>query len=451
MAEDEGYYGLQARWMLHTGDWLTLHWWHKPLFDRAIGVQWLQAMSMAVGGETTLMVRFPSILSFFFIVYLTKEIAKQLNLSEETSWLSGAIVAITPLVTNYAHLGTQDLPLVAIELLGIWALLKPDSRWLLLTGTCIGLGFLLKSFMIAVPMLALIPFIWQKNFQPIRSTWLYLGFILGFIPVSLWLILASQLHGNIVFQQLFGKLIFLAEESYHESQWWYYLWNLPLNGFPWVFISLMARLNKSQIPLLWGFPLVMLICLSVFSTRTPYYGLQILPFAAILSAIAIKQDYKRISKFIFASGSFLMIISVLIVFHGSFRNYFLMSFILGFFWISSYLTEKNTSVACLLLGPWLALSIASQSLIWGNYSPGLQETLKPPISTELLGETINISAPSEGRGERHQELILLGFYTPNIGNRYYHLAPGISWVSPDLDYTGDVVTMWRGWKLVSNE
>ncbi|NJK72613.1 MAG: hypothetical protein HC926_04870 [Synechococcaceae cyanobacterium SM2_3_60] len=53
MAEDEGYYGLQARWMLHTGDWLTLHWWQEPRFDRSIGVQWLQAIAMAVGGETT--------------------------------------------------------------------------------------------------------------------------------------------------------------------------------------------------------------------------------------------------------------------------------------------------------------------------------------------------------------------------------------------------------------
>ena len=39
MAHDEGYYALQARWMLASGDWLTPYWWDQPVFDRAIGAQ----------------------------------------------------------------------------------------------------------------------------------------------------------------------------------------------------------------------------------------------------------------------------------------------------------------------------------------------------------------------------------------------------------------------------
>ncbi|NJK72614.1 MAG: phospholipid carrier-dependent glycosyltransferase, partial [Synechococcaceae cyanobacterium SM2_3_60] len=188
------------------------------------------------------MVRLPSILAFGLVVYLTIAIAKQQHLAAHTAWLSGAIVATTPSVSHYAHLGTQDLPLVAAELLGVWALLKAaqQPRWLWLTGACVGLGFLLKSFMIALPMVALIPYLWQQRWRPLRSVWLYGGLLLGAIPVLVWLGLASQRHGALVWQQLFGKLLYLGESNVHATGWWYYLWNLPLNGFPWVLLALAA-------------------------------------------------------------------------------------------------------------------------------------------------------------------------------------------------------------------
>ena len=46
LAHDAGYYGLQARWILRSGQWLAPLWFGEPVYDRSIGVQWLMALSL---------------------------------------------------------------------------------------------------------------------------------------------------------------------------------------------------------------------------------------------------------------------------------------------------------------------------------------------------------------------------------------------------------------------
>ncbi|MEN9205330.1 MAG: hypothetical protein Q6K70_05940, partial [Thermostichales cyanobacterium DRC_bins_46] len=63
MAHDEGYYALQGRWIVETGDWLTPQWWGEPLFDRTIGLQVLMALSFALWGRSEWSARLPSLLA----------------------------------------------------------------------------------------------------------------------------------------------------------------------------------------------------------------------------------------------------------------------------------------------------------------------------------------------------------------------------------------------------
>ena len=43
IAFDEGFYALQARWILDKGNWIIPLWWDEYVLDRTIGLQYLFA------------------------------------------------------------------------------------------------------------------------------------------------------------------------------------------------------------------------------------------------------------------------------------------------------------------------------------------------------------------------------------------------------------------------
>ena len=51
IAFDEGFYALQARWILDTGNWTIPMWWDEYILDRTIGLQFLIAKSQEIFGR----------------------------------------------------------------------------------------------------------------------------------------------------------------------------------------------------------------------------------------------------------------------------------------------------------------------------------------------------------------------------------------------------------------
>lgn len=341
MAHDEGYYAQQARWIWETGDWITPQWWGQPLFDRTIGVQWLIATSYALFGVSEFSARLPSLIACGFSVLLTFAIGRRL-LGSGTAWLGAAILCVMPLWIEYGRLATQDMTLVCLELLGIWALLQVELGdrerwgWGIVAGMTLGLGFLIKGFMIVLPVVALLPYLGmsQVRRRQLTNPGLYAGIILGAVPVGIWLILSWQQYGWLPVEQLFGKLFVLGSRAWHRGAGpLYYFWNLPLNTFPWALFTLIgsgillgpagskylaARPGRDrkffstsdergQRLLLLGYPAILFLELTIFKTRTPYYALQLYPFMALLAAVALTwltQQYRQqTSLTLFRGGS----------------------------------------------------------------------------------------------------------------------------------------------------
>ena len=50
IAYDEGFYVLQARWILEKGNWIAPLWFNEVSLDRTIGVQFLIAISQKIFG-----------------------------------------------------------------------------------------------------------------------------------------------------------------------------------------------------------------------------------------------------------------------------------------------------------------------------------------------------------------------------------------------------------------
>ncbi|CAN1210434.1 hypothetical protein TUMEXPCC7403_09580 [Tumidithrix helvetica PCC 7403] len=339
MAHDEGWYATQSRWMFETGDWLTPKWWGEPVYDRTIGIHWAIAACYSLFGMTDGVARLPNLIACVIATLLTYEIGALL-LNRRVAWLGAAILSLCSLWIQYARMATQDVPLVFLELLGIWALLKAEAQpktrwqWRVLAGSTFGLGFMIKSIMIFLPIAALFPYlIWQhRRHHHLTNPFLYLGVILGLIPPAVWVGLTYQHYGMAPFQEMFGKLFALGAKQYHsDGGILYYFWNIPLNSFPWTFFAILGAgilwsqlrgdvkgksLNQAEgspelevrnyqeefdrgltreerwqqrtsISILIFYPVLLFVFLTNFSTRTAYYSIQLYPFIGLLAAVAL--------------------------------------------------------------------------------------------------------------------------------------------------------------------
>ena len=297
MAHDEGYYAQQARMMLAAGDWITQQWWGTLIYDRANGIQWLVALSQGLFGFGEIASRLPAMIGSLGSVLLLYSIARRIG-PEPVALLAAAILAVTPIFMQASKLATQDVPLVFTELLAIWALLRAEEGrrgFAALAGIAFGLGFAIKSFMMLPAAAAMVPYLlWEhRRHRHLTNPWLWLGVLAGLLPTMAWLGLSYMRHGWFSIEAYFGKLLFLAGADFHNVGPFYYLWNVPANAFPWSLLAIGGAFvvwrDKAyrRRALVIGFPLVLFVELTSFTTRAWYYALQLLPMMSILAAACL--------------------------------------------------------------------------------------------------------------------------------------------------------------------
>lgn len=528
MAYDEGWYAQQARWIAETGDWVTQHWWFQPLYDRAMGVQWLIALSYRLFGVSEAAARLPSALACWASVLLLYGIGCRV-MPRPQALLGAAILAVTPVWMQAAGLATQDIPLISLELLGIWALLQaetsPNHRWAwgLLAGSWVGLGFAVKSFMVVPAVVALLPYLVlaQRRHRHLTNGGLYLGLALGFVPTLVWWALSVRAYGWFPLTQLFRHLFYLSETDYHRSGVLYYFWNLPVVAFPWPLLALpgIGLALRSPAPpapdpyqrrLLWlGYPAVLLLELTLFTTRTWYYGMQLLPFVALLASVTLGtlagcygtarwRWATGVSWGLAALATALVVAGLTIVLEpgrlpiDEGGAYGAVGLALGLGWLlpagvdlvlrrhSKWGTLKTVGPG-LWAGGWLVglgLAIATMygTSLWGNYDEGVKAQLaQSPFEPVLTQYTVDFwldptNRPAAADADlamlaqepyqlflEDKDVILLTVNTPNLGRPILNreeVQPGYLWarptqvaeLAPDLPVL--VVGTVNGWALV---
>jgi 4-amino-4-deoxy-L-arabinose transferase-like glycosyltransferase len=496
MPYDEGYYAVQARWIWETGDWLTPQWWGTPIYDRTIGIQWFIALAYQCFGLNEFSVRLPSAIACIASVLLTYEVGKML-FNRQIAWLGAAILMLMGLWVSEAHTAQQNTALVAIELLGIWALLKiADSQphilsssrqsvainrgWGILAGATVGWGFLLKGFMIFVPIVALLPyFVFHRRYQKLLTNpWIYLGLFIGAMPTGIWLILSCyKYHGLMPVQELINKLLFLSKTDTYNPGPFYYLWILPLNIFPWAFFSaigaiviwrrMLPDLNYAGVSLTLGYPICLFILLSLFKTRMAYYTMQLLPLMALLAATAFVR-FIQVSRqtigwyrfvtwigYAFSGLGFILTIAGTIVMLDrplwgtivpvQVKIYALPAIVLGCGWMTIFILWRRQSpatpfwLASWLLPAWFTLLSFNIQGAFTTKSPEFKTAFYQLMNDRsLVQPSVNIASQplnllidtvqTDGfeqtnnldrtlNNDEHQSLILLTFYTPHLGKQ----------------------------------
>ena len=520
MAHDEGLYAWRSRFMYDSGDWINP--WGTP-HHKTPGFYWLIAVFYSLFGISEISVRLPSMVGGILSVLLVYEIGKLL-LNKKVAWLAAAILSVEFLWLQYSRLGTPDVSMVFLVLVGILSLLKaelnPKHRyiWGLIAGFSFSLGFLFRSFMIFLPIVALSPYLilQHRRHNHLANPMLYVGFLLGLAPTIIWLRLSYLRFGGDSFAKLINFVTKLNSSERHNNNWIYYFWNVPIIAFPWSLFSLFGTgllirdllskynyqserysglnrvrdayntsfkntslasplsnrtIEKEELKyfkylnyysLIIGFPLIFLLEISIFSTRTSHYSLCLYPFIALLAAVALNwlgkiwnqqnkefkiQNIPLFSKFYLRSlyisstrilqtlnytfgtlGIILLLTGAIVFFisdsDGEIRNYAIIGLVLGLGWLTlpliwiarcrfgENIITARYWIGAWLISAWLSLAVTGSLGLLSNYNPDFQAFLQQPEITQTLQNyPINFIEVGGKTG------VLINFYTPKHGKR----------------------------------
>lgn len=449
MAHDEGIYAVQAKAILETGNWLAPQWAGVASFDRTIGIQWLIALSYRVFGWGEEAVRLPSSIGYLLASFMLLRIGS-ITLGPRLGWLGAAIFAVVPLVAHYARLGTQDMVLVCLEVAAVWALLEGEQRgrrslWLLLTGAVFGWGFLIKGFMVLPAAVALLPYLLfnQRRHGHLSNPWLYLGGVLGLIPVVGWLWAAIAQYGSDrIWGELLGKLLHLKGQTYQGAGPLYYFWNIPANGFPWaIFGAIGGFFTWKKAPdyrwLLVGGPLLLFAELCLFGTKTPYYPLQLMPGLALMAAVAVDQLRQRGLRWVMAGLGVLVLGAATVLGSGWVRlppewaglrwGLWGTLVVLGINWLAAGWRggDRRTWLVGLLAGPWFVVFSLNAMGLWGNFSAEVKAFAQQTVRTGSTCPVNFVVDPTHLSRRQKKEYLLLNFYTPKLGQTFDRLPTNL--------------------------
>ena len=441
IAFDEGFYALQARWILDKGNWTIPLWWDEYILDRTIGLQFLIAKSQDVFGRNMFSAYLPTTVAAILMLLITFKLHEEF-FSKKYAILSPLILSTTYLWFDYSHLATQDIIYSCLVTIGVFSLVKIKTKdnnfYILLFGIWIGLSFMMKTFLVFVPLLALTPYLFTKKYILINR-YFWTGLIIGFIPFLFWaLSINPHLEKNIIFF-LFEKFSSLSNKNTFTNPFYYYFWNIPATFLPWSIFGIIGIIcniseSKDKKYLLTFFPLILVGILSIFSTKTPYYILQTSSIFTLNSYVGIRylfnsRRYKQVFIFITSKIIPLFIFALTFTYYFFFRNISNFNFrenaclilgllLFGLSW--SFIKYKNSFkeiIITLIIGPYLLTSFLLQSGLFTDRSRELREKMEYVSSLDIVkNHPINVDKAGLNNSLSQSKIIRIALLTPNLGN-----------------------------------
>lgn len=464
IAHDEGLYATRARTMLRQQDWI--HPW-ETVHHKTPGSYWILATMFQLFGVNEVTARFPSVVASVICGLLLFELAKDL-FTPLIAWVSVGVLSTAFLWVQYSRFATPDLVFIALLLGGLVCLLKAEvltryqHQLRFVAGVAWGLAFLVRSFLMLLPIAALMPYLLLDNrrHRHLYSLWFYGGLALGLLPVALWLWACWQRFGDDIFQSLLKFPVRKAAGGDDPvlGGALFYFTSIQLNSWPWGILALLgsgvllkSRPTRQQVLLVGGYVGVVLGALSLSSTHLHHYALVLYPLLALLAALALvemgttdagwlRRSALAIALFLSGLGALLVLLSVVLMglpatqfpFVPVARPYVPVALTLGLAWCLSGLVwlrsgRRDRWLMGLLCANWLTLSVAGMAGILGNGDLALKTfLLQPEVETVLADNTIHF-APLQGKLS-----VLIRFYTPRHGLRADRPADlpevGYAWV-----------------------
>ena len=440
IAFDEGFYALQARWILDKGNWTIPLWWDEYVLDRTIGLQFLIAKSQDTFGRNMFSAYLPITAAAILMLYVTYKLHEEF-FNKKYAIISPLILSTTYIWFDYSHLATQDVIYSCLVTIGIFSLVKIKSKddifYILLFGIWIGLSFMMKTFLVFVPLLSFSPSLYIKR-NILLSKFFWLGLLIGFVPYLLWAFsINPYLEKNIIFY-LVEKFNILSNQNNFTNPFYYYFWNIPATFLPWSIFAIIGMIfnlfeSKKNKYILTFFPLILVVILSFFSTKTPYYTLQISSILSLntfdgIKYLANSKRFKQIFIFITSKIIPLFVVTLTVTYYFFFKNisnfnikentFLILGFL--FFGLSwSFIKQKNSFkeiLITLIIGPYLLTSFLLQSGLFTDRSRELRETMENISSLEIVkNKPIKVDKSGINNSRSQSKIIKISLLTPKLG------------------------------------
>ena len=475
---DEALYATRARLMLDTGDWVNP--WLVP-HHKTPGIYWLLAILYRWFGMSETTVRLASVVFSLLTVVLIYEIGS-IIINHYVGFLATVILNLQFLWLQYSRLGNPDLPTIFLTLLAIFCLLKGESnlkyRNLLavVAGFCLGLATVMRGLMVAIPLVALTPYLTlrHRHHHYLQNIWLYLGFIVGTIPLFSWLYLNWLRFGIKSFKAILGFALILGSDNRHDHSIFYYFLSLATSAFPWGLLAILGlviacRSRLKYYSILIGFPVITFVLISIYSTRLHHYSLGLYPFTALLSALVLyclvkpKQNEFSIPRslrlpvltYTFTGWGIILFLAAIVLFYLQTElEYAKIALATSLLWLCLpfiyYKYSRLLWLAALLGGNWLGLFTAVNIGAVGNYEPEIKAFIRQPEVAEILNNHPVYILDGGGK-----TVTLFRFYLPNLKHNIEELPlPKCSYAVSDAEYLASYAVPYKflanfkDWQLI---
>ena len=485
IAFDEGFYALQARWILDKGNWTIPLWWEDYVLDRTIGLQFLIAKSQDIFGRNMFSAYLPTTAAAILMLFITYKLHEEF-FNKKYAIISPLILSTTYLWFDYSHLATQDVIYSCLVTIGVFSLVKikskNDTLYILLFGIWIGLSFMMKTFLIFVPLVSLLPYLYLKK-NLLFSKFFLLGLFVGFIPYLIWtLSINPHIEKNIIIY-LFEKFNNLSNKNTFTNPFYYYFWNIPVTFLPWSIFAITGTIcniseSKEKKYLFTFFPLILVGILSLFSTKTPYYALQVSSIFTLNSYVGIEylfksKKYKKVFIFITSKLVPFFTITLALTYYFVFKNIINLNFkentflilgllLFGFSWL--FINHRKTfkeMLITLIIGPYLLTSFLLQSGLFTDRSRELRETMEYVSSLDIVkNQPIKVDKSGINSSQSQSKIIRIALLTPQLGEGLKTIddlnKSELAWTTKFKDiknnnYSFDVIyenDILKPWKLI---
>ncbi|MCB9378091.1 MAG: phospholipid carrier-dependent glycosyltransferase [Holophagales bacterium] len=210
---------------------------------------WLAAAFGQVGGRVDeVAARLPSALAGVASVVLTFGIARMLRLPAVSAWLAAGLLATGFRFAFTARRAQLDVLLCAFELAAIGVFLLLETRrggvasarrhpgWIAAFHGALGAAALVKGPVGWLPLGVIAVWLgWEGRLAAFRKLTPAWAWLLSLGPVALWVTLASLLAPDGFVRDAVGTNVFARffAGTSHARPFYYYLYQLPLDGLPW--------------------------------------------------------------------------------------------------------------------------------------------------------------------------------------------------------------------------
>jgi len=437
---DEGFYALQARWIIQYKNWLIPTWWGEYSLDRTIGIQFLIAKSQEIFGNSSFAAHLPITLASALMLLVTFKL-HQILIHKQEAIFSVLILSTTYLWFNFAHLATQDIIFALLVNIGLFSFIKLDKKkdplYLFLFGAWVGLAFMMKTFFVFIPIIALLPFLFLKR-EILLYKLFWIGLLIGFVPFILWSISINQYIDRNVIVYLFYKLKNLSSKNTFTNPYYYYFWNIPINFLPWSLFALLGLVSnykkiKKVNSIIVLYPIIFILLISLFSTKTPYYALPISSIISLNTYVGIKETIKssRLRNLLKIFGTRLIpscIFLIIVIYFFTIRKsiylnfkeeslviFGLILFSLSWLLINQFHKPKHI-LFLLILGPYLLTTSIVQSGLITDRSRALRESLEYCFyKNNISDEVIQVNKSDINNSNLHSKIIKISLLTPKLG------------------------------------